>query len=534
MIRREKRLKVCIDDDACLETRVGVLGDSVGTGKTRVVLGLIKETQGDPPDEGSIEAIEEVESFGLRTRLIKKRKGQFLNCTLVVANQSLLGHWEKEADKMGVTYDTLTSASHIRNVDWSDLDVEALFVSQSMYNKMVDYTEDLNLVWRRFVIDDPPNTHVNGMKFVSFYFFWCMSATWRAVSDRYLRGRHAYCHLMKDLVGYLEPEIIDKLVVRNEHYDMVTLPDYEEKEYRCSNPVLGAVRQEISGEIAEMLAGGDIKGAIERLGGSSTSEANVMDLVLMKVQDELKECRHKVSKYTGKKGKKGLLKEWTEKTETCSKRLEALKTRISEAKRGECPICHDPITDAILEPACQNIFCGKCAMAWFTGNSTCPLCRATVELSSLVHICEEKLGKEKGKSRKVTTQVQRPKPDTLLRILKGLDADRKTIIFSNHDASFEVIRRLLDDGGVPYLRMQGTKGKRENCLDMFRSGDVKILFLNSIINGAGLNLQCATDIIIYHRLEEDMKRQVIGRVQRIGKKDSFRVHYLLDDEDRQE
>mgnify|MGYP007063469260 CR=1 FL=1 len=35
-----------------------------------------------------------------------------------------------------------------------------------------------------------------------------------------------------------------------------------------------------------------------------------------------------------------------------------------------------------------------------------------------------------------------------------------------------------------------------------------------------------TDIIIYHKLTKSMEEQVIGRAQRIGRKDSLKVTYL--------
>ena len=35
-----------------------------------------------------------------------------------------------------------------------------------------------------------------------------------------------------------------------------------------------------------------------------------------------------------------------------------------------------------------------------------------------------------------------------------------------------------------------------------------------------------TDIIVYHKLTNDMKEQVIGRGQRIGRTTSLNVHYL--------
>ena len=46
------------------------------------------------------------------------------------------------------------------------------------------------------------------------------------------------------------------------------------------------------------------------------------------------------------------------------------------------------------------------------------------------------------------------------------------------------------------------------------------LCLNYINNGAGINLQEATDIILYHEMNEDLSTQIIGRANRIGREKS--------------
>ena len=47
--------------------------------------------------------------------------------------------------------------------------------------------------------------------------------------------------------------------------------------------------------------------------------------------------------------------------------------------------------------------------------------------------------------------------------------------------------------------------------------------------GAGMNLQCATDIIMYHRFSKEMEEQIIGRGQRLGREGTLNVYYLIHD-----
>ena len=53
--------------------------------------------------------------------------------------------------------------------------------------------------------------------------------------------------------------------------------------------------------------------------------------------------------------------------------------------------------------------------------------------------------------------------------------------------------------------------------------------MNAQYFGAGMNLQMATDIVIYHRFTKEMEEQIIGRAHRMGRDISIplSVYYLL-------
>jgi SNF2 family DNA or RNA helicase len=108
----------------------------------------------------------------------------------------------------------------------------------------------------------------------------------------------------------------------------------------------------------------------------------------------------------------------------------------------------------------------------------------------------------------------------------GDSTGKKILIFSNFNESFVVIKKWLEERKILYLELRGTKEKRDNTIDSYKTGNVNVLLLNTIHSGAGLNLQETTDIIMYHRLHDYQKTQVIGRANRIGRKINLNVHYL--------
>jgi SNF2 family DNA or RNA helicase len=67
---------------------------------------------------------------------------------------------------------------------------------------------------------------------------------------------------------------------------------------------------------------------------------------------------------------------------------------------------------------------------------------------------------------------------------------------------------------------------REKVISDFKEKSLNVLFLNSHESGAGLNLQEATDIIMFHSMSEPMFTQVRGRAYRIGRTLPLTIHHL--------
>ena len=67
---------------------------------------------------------------------------------------------------------------------------------------------------------------------------------------------------------------------------------------------------------------------------------------------------------------------------------------------------------------------------------------------------------------------------------------------------------------------------RDKIIHDYKFQDTNVLCLNSVNNGAGINLQETTDIILYHKMQPHMETQIIGRSNRIGRKTNLSVHHL--------
>ena len=63
----------------------------------------------------------------------------------------------------------------------------------------------------------------------------------------------------------------------------------------------------------------------------------------------------------------------------------------------------------------------------------------------------------------------------------------------------------------------GTSAHINSVVNQYKNGKIQCLLLNARYFGSGLNLENTTDIIIYHHMHDDLKKQVEGRAQRPGR-----------------
>ena len=73
--------------------------------------------------------------------------------------------------------------------------------------------------------------------------------------------------------------------------------------------------------------------------------------------------------------------------------------------------------------------------------------------------------------------------------------------------------------------MKGTTNHMVNVLDRFKKGIINIILLNTQYAGSGIEINYATDVIIFHSMGID-KQQAVGRAQRVGRTSQLRIHNL--------
>lgn len=116
------------------------------------------------------------------------------------------------------------------------------------------------------------------------------------------------------------------------------------------------------------------------------------------------------------------------------------------------------------------------------------------------------------------------------------DAERRVLVFTKEKETIAAIARLLDTRKDPYKILRGNARRISEIARAFQRGEPledekiapRVLVIEAERYCASLNLQAATDLVMYHKITDPaIEAQLGGRIQRIGREHSARIHYLL-------
>jgi len=158
--------------------------------------------------------------------------------------------------------------------------------------------------------------------------------------------------------------------------------------------------------------------------------------------------------------------------------------------------------------------------------ASCPLCRARIE-----NIKDIKVLGETATQPQPQQDVQKPnqllnKNDSFVRFMKE-NPTARVLMFSSYDASFTKLEDSLDAADIKYSMLNGSQARIAKLLREFKAGKYNVLFLNARNMGAGLNIESASHVMLFHRMSAELESQIIGRANRLGRTNSLEVVYLI-------
>ena len=512
----EKSREITLTDNTKMTTDIGVFADNVGYGKTLSMLELIKRDNEPYNTHKIFEHIDRDIWCNNHFSRVSKTFYQRVKATLIVVDKVIFKQWQEEINKI-----PQLSCYYIHNSKTLETTIDTfqthdvVLLVADFYNKlMLDYGY---VAWKRVVIDEPQQINISNMKKPTACFFWFMTSTPELV--KYQKKRTKSPNFIKDVCDVWEKwNILKFITVRNEPEVLTqsfTMPSTKHFYYKCYSKIYNMI-QGIENEcIMNLIRNNDIKEAMRILGAKSTD--NLYNFLLLKKNRQIKVLREHLLFHQANNDTPSMTSIST-KIEQLENNIHTLQNRYHELINGGCSICSEQLSNPILETSCQNLFCGKCILTWMAQKQTCPLCRVDINETNLISI------EEKVEEKEVRVHSVRSKEDVIMNLVSL--PDKKFIIFSENDKSFDVIKKLLSENNYKFVDVKGHISEIQTNLDLYRYHDMNILLLNAKHNGSGLNLVETTDLILYSEMSHHLQEQVIGRANRIGRTKELNVHHL--------
>lgn len=436
------------------------------------------------------------------------------DCVVIICPSNLIHQWKNELDRCSLLYYEATcnkSIEDIESIDFLSTNYHVVLVSCNFL--FVFLNRFRYYAFRRCVYDEIVDTrtpHIGNCELIA-NFYWFISAT---IYSTIRRFRNSWFSNILPL----SMESYDIISVRNSPEfikNSITLPKPQFiTHYYKTNTAYTRLKGLVDHRIEQLLKDGNIDEAISLLNVDDTD--NIFDAVVKKIDAKITRIR------TMSPGplRNSRLEEANREKENILKRINTYTEEDSD-----CSVCMTtPKNDYVITTCCYNIFCTECLLMSLCHKENCPLCRSKINRDNLIrHSTNPSSSTETGSgSYKITNQY-----DTLVQIINEIRSkgpERKILLFSEYDTIYNAVVKSVDHSVCANLR--GTQTTRENILRDFRNGDIDILYLNSVVNAAGINLTNATDIILYHEMCSARKDQIIGRAIRIGCDHPVYVHEL--------
>jgi hypothetical protein len=559
-----------------IETQIGILNDRVGSGKTLILTSLMVEnpiTTIRPYYYASdnYTTIREIDIDGEDINDYR-----YIPVNVVVVPKGIHHQWAECFDKEVVdfNYVSLLDATERPNIDAVDS-----YIESGSTDIVTILCNDTTVQWlfarydgkmfNRIIVDEADTLKFSTLKTTRAAFIWLVTGTTNGIP--YSNKKY-----IKEIFGKNISWQPDFLTVKNSDdfiQRSMALPTPNRIVIPCKTPhevvVLG---DHIPKDVMNMINAGNIEQATRRLNCQMDTADNIYKVISNNYERAVKNKEIELEAEKKKKYKSEhrqvehnkLIKKIEKVITTLKNKQESLKRSIFESDGKICPICLTSIEDLegvhmTMLDCCGCKYCFTCITSIIASNGhKCPACMRKISTKNM-HVIEA-VDSDSDSDTDTDTDTdsdsdsgsdseERPKKihrmtkmDTLLAILSGKSSynpnddidldDRRFLIFADYNETFERIRGELKSLKIRYGILTGGGKKVHQTVEDFKNGKISVIMLNAQNFGAGLNLQCATDIVMYHRFTRGMEEQIIGRGQRMGREGTLNVYYLIHDNEQ--
>jgi hypothetical protein len=411
--------------------------------------------------------------------------------------------------------------------------------------------QSANYKWSRVIIDEADTINLPNSSNISYDFLWFITTTYDRLEEHKNIGfikntfRNLEYNTTYSIYKYLKRALVietECCAIEESFTGNIPKPIYID--IKCITPLwLRTIKDCVSKTILIKLNAGDIDGAIKNLDSSNYSyesdNINIFQYLLIRLKRQIETFSKRINninsqinhfkffnlsrknKYGGRVYRSNMsvyesrLKRYTEYKIDKETKLKTLKNNI--LKYSLCLLCLNKVKAKSCTLKCCDLkFCQDCIDKYQINNTKCPSCYSQIKI--MKSYVNTKVIQSENSSTYDT------KLNNLIQIINSYE-DWKFLIFS--DYTFKKIINKLDKNHISWKKLCGRPDVIRKLIRDYTKGNIKVLMLNAKHYGSGLNLQMTTNIVMFHKMDENTNIQIIGRAQRVGRTSQLIIHKLL-------
>ena len=550
-------------------SQIAILGDKVGSGKTLTMLGYIGHKERNPITNVFQRLSEKSQSV-----FWSRKPVHVPECSgnvLIIVPHTLFHQWKHAIQQQtSLSFFEVKTTKALEKPDFATLiKTRAItLMSNTIIKTFMAKENNDKIQWSSIVFDE-----VDSIQFTSTVpmpkanFYWLITATWPNILFHGLYMYMSNTYLTQRMATGLHPDLIqslyqDQVSPHYSRYDirsaaffsdfiskhparghlvLRTQSDFMEQSWRsppiieerieCDSPVSHRiVAQFVTPEIQELLHAGDIQGALEKLGVDNTSKSSLISALSDTREKELDRLEKTLAfkesiEYATPQAKEQAIASLKGKIASLKEQVDTLKNRLLHVKDEICAICYEEPSVPTFVMCCERLFCGACIINCIQRNPSCPLCRASLDSKRLRYLNKED-GSDIPEKNEMVLPKKPNKRDALLKLIKDTPSGR-FLVFNRYDNPFLEVEEELLRMNIKVATVKGNKDHVSIILKQFEKGEIQVLLMNSMQNGAGIDLKSATHIVLMHIMKREEEQQIVGRAIRLGRNEQLNLIRLV-------
>jgi hypothetical protein len=507
----EKMTRGFVVGNQTVNGKMGIIGDSSGTGKTLSVLAYLASINMTFP-QMSCELANHSSTYFFSHQIYTLSNH---STNLIIVPQHLFGQWRNEIEThTSIPYVPIETKRILKGdtLVQSILNSRFVLTTNKCYHHVQDYATEHHIQWNNIFIDEASSIYLHSsMQRLPFQFLWLISNNWIPLLFKNPSIIKSQLYFLRDRV-HIHPELeqwlLDDMTV---HYEGVLTSTYL-KDYM---PFFHALRGYT---------------VIRNL-----SETIRESMMLPRISTDYIQCRpninlHSLAQYYQIHTLSPVIQPYRipylfqalcipfKSVDEYILQNPRKKLQIQhKVRENECMICLDPCTYPTIVNCCYQLYCGACLLKNTLLSPKCPTCRSV--LGPINMCCMASLEPDQ-------CIIMNTKMEICLNILQT-NKDKQIIIYSAFDNIYYQLFEEMDKLGLKVERIENNLFSLRKTIQRYQQGITNVIFISNVEMIRGLSLPSTSHLIFYHELPvSEWKEVLIHSAQRLGRTEPLQIVHL--------